>query len=257
MDGPRIVDAVFGRADPGGRRRWLIAALVAAAVYGVAFGLLPLLAGPSLEDWAASLAARIHEALGRPQELAFQPPPPPPPPVEQPPPPPPPRLHRPRAAPPPAPATSAPILAREPAAEPAAPAETVVSGNAAMFAGGATTSSGRSTRPVATAAVDPKGVPNGTGQDLTHPVGLDEEDWTCPWPREAESADIDEQVVVLRAAVRADGRASDVRILSDPGHGFGTAARTCALATHFQPARDRAGNPTFAWSPAIRVRFIR
>jgi protein TonB len=255
---PRIVDAVFGRRDRGEHRRWAWAALAAAVVYAVVFLVLPLVAAPSLQEWASTLAARIHAAIEPRQEIAIETPPPPPPVETPPPPPPPPRAtRRSRPAPPPTPATSAPIVARAPAAEPAAPAETFVTGTAPSFAGGATTSSGTSTQPVPGRTADPKGTPGGTGQDLAHPVALDAEDWACPWPREAEAADIDEQVVVLRAAVRADGRASDVRIVSDPGHGFGAAARTCALSTHFQPARDRSGNATFAWSPAIRVRFIR
>jgi periplasmic protein TonB len=64
-------------------------------------------------------------------------------------------------------------------------------------------------------------------------------------------------VVLLRVAVRPDGGATEVKVLSDPGYGFGQAARSCAIKTRFQPAQDAAGKPMFAWSGPIRVRFIR
>jgi len=57
--------------------------------------------------------------------------------------------------------------------------------------------------------------------------------------------------------VRADGHAEHVDLLSDPGFGFGAAARMCALRTRFEPARDTAGQPIIALSPPIRVHFYR
>jgi hypothetical protein len=59
------------------------------------------------------------------------------------------------------------------------------------------------------------------------------------------------------ATVRIDGRAEHVDVLSDPGFGFGAQAHFCALATHFEPARDPAGQPIAALSPPIRVHFFR
>ncbi len=79
----------------------------------------------------------------------------------------------------------------------------------------------------------------------------------CPWPREAEGLGIDEQVVLLRVVVGADGRASSADVLADPGHGFGQAALGCARVARFEPARDRAGQPYAATSPPIRVTFRR
>jgi hypothetical protein len=93
---------------------------------------------------------------------------------------------------------------------------------ARTFAGGAT-SSGTNIQPVATRAVDP-GVPGGTSQDLTHPVGLEGEDWSCPWRPEAESADIGEQVVLLRA-VGADECVRRARTSEAIGH----QCRRCAF----------------------------
>ena len=44
---------------------------------------------------------------------------------------------------------------------------------------------------------------------------------------------------------------------SDPGFGFGAAARLCAQRTRFEPARDPAGEMIGALSPPIRVHFFR
>jgi protein TonB len=68
---------------------------------------------------------------------------------------------------------------------------------------------------------------------------------------------VDEQTVVLRVSVRVDGRAERVDLLTDPGFGFGAAARLCASRTQFEPARDWAGQPAAALSPPIRVHFFR
>jgi periplasmic protein TonB len=68
---------------------------------------------------------------------------------------------------------------------------------------------------------------------------------------------VNEQTVVLRATARTDGRADSVDVLTDPGFGFGAAARLCALRTRFEPAHDAAGLPIIARSPPIRVHFFR
>jgi protein TonB len=110
--------------------------------------------------------------------------------------------------------------------------------------------------------VDGPVAPNAVGKpavarDRSRPVTLDEAAWSCPWPAEADALQVNEQTVVLRVFVRADGRADRVDVVSDPGFGFGSAARSCALATRFPPARDSSGQPIAANSPPIRVHFIR
>jgi protein TonB len=68
---------------------------------------------------------------------------------------------------------------------------------------------------------------------------------------------VNEAAVVLRVLVQADGSVQAVNVLADPGSGFGDAARTCAMRTPFRPALDDDGGPVAAWSPPIRVRFLR
>jgi protein TonB len=88
-------------------------------------------------------------------------------------------------------------------------------------------------------------------------VTLDDAAWSCAWPAEADAQQVNEQTVVLRVSVRADGTAQRVDVLSEPGSGFGAAARACALTTRFEPARDPSGHPVPADSPPIRVHFFR
>lgn len=97
---------------------------------------------------------------------------------------------------------------------------------------------------------------DGTG-DRSGAISLENQNWACPWPAEADADRIDEQVVAIRVVVRADGTVESADVLSDPGHGFAQAATTCALRTRFTPARDREGRPVRAASPDILVRFTR
>lgn len=249
--GPAPVDVVF-RAE-GRRPRWVPAVIAVAGLYGGSALLLQLAARPSLTTWGAALAHAVHEQLAREQETVVEPPPPPP-----------------EAPAPAAPATSA-VAARHagprsrslPSAAPAASARALVAaasapvdltaaplvtGAAAQYAGGVTRANAATT---VAAAPSPSAGGYGT------PVSLADDDWRCAWPAEAEAAERDEETVVLRVHVRPDGRVSEVRVLADPGFGFGAAARACAQQTLFQPARAPSGAPVGAWSPAIRVRFVR
>ncbi len=63
----------------------------------------------------------------------------------------------------------------------------------------------------------------------------------CPFPPEADKAAIDGAFVVLEADIDATGHARAVRVIRDPGHGFGRVARECALAATFEPAHDGHG----------------
>jgi protein TonB len=260
-----IVDLVFGRGDARKgteHRRGLIAGtLIAVALYTCALITVSQI-GRTAGPWAADLAARVHDVIAaeRAVDVTPTPPPPPPPATEAP------------------PAPAAHVVARSPRAahaRPAAPAQAgklaavssepadftgsaFVVGSGPSYAGGTTTSTGTSRTP-AHGAVAPGGTGSGapSAPSRARAVSLDQAAWSCPWPAEADAQQVNEQTVVLRAAVRADGRAEQVDIVSDPGFGFGAAARACALQTRFEPARDPAGQPTAALSPPIRVHFFR
>jgi protein TonB len=253
----RIVDEVFALRHPGARRRWATAALVVVGVFSAVFVGLPRLAEPSLAGWAASVAARVHAELDRDPEVTIEPPPQPPaapaPATAARGPRRPTSIRGPTAA--PAPAQTAQVIAQDPAAPPLDfIASTFVSGKAATYAGGASSSAGTSPHAVDGRAIAPAA---GDPDSRRRTVSLDESAWSCPWPSEAEGAEIHLEMVVLRVFVRSNGSAGEVKIVSDPGAGFGPAARACALRTHFRPALDDGGAAMAAWSPPIRVRFVR
>lgn len=77
----------------------------------------------------------------------------------------------------------------------------------------------------------------------------------CEFPREA--GDILHASADVVVHVRADGRAAQVIVVRDPGHGFGEAARRCALRHAFVAARDRGGRAVDAITAPITVRFTR
>ena len=267
MAGERIVDLVFA-GEPGGRwRRLLAGALVVLALYsGAVMGLQQV--GGAGATFAAELAARIHDAIAAEREVDIKlPPPPPPPPAPAPEPAAPaapvarvaPRAHAPAAH----HAPAAPAQAGQIAAASDAPVDftgsAFVVGSGSSYAGGTTTARGTSRAPV-TGAVAPGA--HGDGQaavrSRARAVTLDQASWSCPWPAEADARQVDQETVVIRVAVRADGRVDHVDVLQDPGFGFGRAARDCALASRsFAPALDAQGAPVAAQSPPIRVHFFR
>jgi periplasmic protein TonB len=249
-----VTGAVFTPPPGKAGRRAGIAGAAALAVYG-AIGAWAVLAPPR-----PSVAAPPPPEL--PVELVELPAPAPPPPS---PPPPPPRARPPDRAPPeapaPTPAQAAEVVTREPA--PDEPLDltsfTVASGQAERHAGGKTAANGTSTGAV-TGAVDPRGVANGTGTgvDRSRPVRPRANRWDgCPWPAEAEALGIDEQAVTIRVVVTADGQVESVELVTDPGHGFGAQALSCARESPFDPALDAEGRAVRARSGPLRVRFTR
>jgi protein TonB len=175
-----------------------------------------------------------------------------------------PRLHE--APPPPAPAQAAKVLTREP--DPNEPVDltgnTIVQGTADTYAGGFTSEKGTNASAVHAAAA-PTGVPGGTGpvrpqgngRDLSRAASVGNTDWNrCPFPPEADTAQVDEAYVTLEIDIRADGQPSAVRVLSDPGNGFGREARQCAMRLRYPPALDHDGTP-IPGTTKVRVRFTR
>jgi protein TonB len=257
---PTIVDLVFAGEPDGGRRRVALGGLLVMAINAAGF-LVVSHSGRSAGPWTAEMAARIHDTIATERAIDVTPPPPTaaPAPAKESPTLPPARFARaprnPRTAP------RAPAQAAQLAAASSAPADftglSFVVGSGATYAGGTTTASGTSRTPVAGPVTQSATGSGATIHNRARSVSLDEGAWSCPWPSEADAEQVNEQTVVLRAAIRPDGRAERVDVLADPGLGFGAAARACALATRFATARDPAGQPIAALSPPIRVHFFR
>lgn len=268
---PRVsIAAVTLGALPGGGGRLASAIAATVAVHGCLWLWAVLGAGEGSAVRRPALARTTD--LVQLVELAASAPPPPQPDE--------PRVQPPPAKGPPAPAakrTAAPVapsatesvrpaLAAAAAvitAETAGPvdltSDTVVAGNAAALAGGITAPA-RGTNTIQSGAGVP-GAPVASGPagavDHSSPVSLEGRSWSCPWPPEADAAQVERQTVVIRVMVNADGAVLSAEAVSDPGNGFGAAAIACALGTRFTAARDRAGDPIRARSPPIRVTFIR
>jgi protein TonB len=255
----RIVDLIFAGEPTGRVRRLAIGGACVVALYACAILLVGRF-GRSGASVCAEMAARVHDAIAAERAVDVTPPPPPPP-----------------AETPPTPHVAEPALREHVHAvaarhAPAAPAQAgqiaaastspldftgsaFVVGSGSSYAGGTTTAAGTNRKP-------PSGpvAPSGTGDGAhsrARPVSLDQAAWNCPWPAEADARQVDQETVVIRVAVGADGRAERVDVLQDPGFGFGTAARQCALTTRFAAARNPAGDPIGALSPPIRVHFFR
>lgn len=137
--------------------------------------------------------------------------------------------------------------------------ETVVLASTSTTSGGSGRADGDGAR-----GDGPGGAPRGNGPttgtgpvDRSGGVSLAEKSWACPWPHEADTQQIDEQVVVIKVVVGPEGRVESATLVSDPGHGFGAAAIACALHTRFVAARDRDGRPVRSESPPVRVQFTR
>lgn len=122
--------------------------------------------------------------------------------------------------------------------------------------------------PKAQVGGDPKGtgttlgapvpVPKAAAPDLSKPPTISGSSaWNCPFPPEADAAQVDQAVATIVVTVRPDGSPQSVSVTNDPGNGFGRAARTCALGRRYKSGLDRAGQPTTATTPPIRVRFTR
>jgi periplasmic protein TonB len=147
-----------------------------------------------------------------------------------------------------------------------------VQGEGSSYVGGSTAAAGTGTAAVYNPGAKVGGTPGGTGSgpvasaapklqgpDLSKPPGVASgASWSsCDFPQEADVDQIDYAVVTIVVTVRVDGSPQTVRVLEDPGHGFGRAARLCALTKRFTPGTDHDGNPMVGTTPPIRVTFTR
>lgn len=248
---------------------------VALVVFGIVAGMLRDLR-LAVED----NRARLHEYFWRQYDVEAEKPkdePKPEPPPPEPPPPEPAPALKPQAKPPeddpyknlppPTPAKAGPILAVERKAEDPIELPGFANGDGGvgygMMAG-----NGKGESPTMNRDATHKGVPGGGGTATAAPAAAPVEDrsrkmdlagsrtWNCPFPPEADADQIDQAVVTVQVTVRPDGTASSAAVTSDPGHGFGRAARNCALARRYQPALDRSGTPIVGSAP-VNVRFSR
>jgi protein TonB len=232
--------------------------------------LVGLMALTSVVAWIHA----VHErSAAMPDEIDVMkdeaPPPPPRPEPEVKPEPAAPSVVHPREAPPPPPAQAAKVLTQEP--DPNEPVDltgnVIVQGNADAYAGGFTSANGTNASAVHVAAA-PTGVAGGTGVPKPAPQAASDcsrraslggrmLDWACPFPPEADTAQIDEADVVLQVDVRPDGTPASVRIVTDPGNGFGREARRCALGKHYASALDHDCNSIPGTTRAFPVHFRR
>jgi protein TonB len=147
----------------------------------------------------------------------------------------------------------------------------MVQGDAKEYVGGVTAATGTATaatyNPAATAGGKPGGTGTGPvavapvkeqGPDRSKPPGISGGSWTaCDFPAEADQDQVDFAVAVIVVTVRPDGTPMSVKVMTDPGHGFGRAARMCALSKRYTPATDRDGNAVVGTTPPIHVTFTR
>ncbi|MEZ0312122.1 MAG: hypothetical protein ACAI38_10120 [Myxococcota bacterium] len=194
-----------------------------------------------------------------------------------PPPPPPPRPMEVELAPPPAP------RAREPEPEPEKPARarvtqktaakaghvitaapdqadaspvdfSIVQGAADRYVGGTTSAVGASDAPVL-GPVTPDAT--ATSKRAAVPASPAGSEWDCSALYPADANAPNAAAVMVQVRTDAAGRPQAVSILRDPGHGFGTAARACAMRQTYQPARDADDHEVPGETRPFLVRFHR
>ena len=256
-------------------RRGLILGILGALIVHAAGATEAARLANGLGAWASETRATVHGYLSRLYDVEMvNPPPPPPPPEEEKPEP---EAPKPVAAPKapresepaPAPAQAGKILTQDP--DPDAPVDLTgqgfVTGNAESYAGGVTAANGTSKRAVRDLNAMVGGAPGGTGTKPGPPVGAPDlasppklsggTDWDCPFPAEADADQVDFQRVTIVVTVRPDGTPQNVRVIGDPGHGFGRAAKQCAMRRHYEPALDRQGKPALGTMPPFSVKFTR
>jgi periplasmic protein TonB len=175
--------------------------------------------------------------------------------------------------PPPTPAKAAAVLTQkeDPDKVEDLTGNTVVTGDGTATHG-QQSASGTGDKPVLSPHASLSGVPGGKGTGSAPPpppppppavdrsksaTPLGSTSWNCPFPPEADADQIDRALVNIVVTVRPDGTPVSVNVVSDPGNGFGRAARMCALSRRYTPALDRNGTPITAATPPIRVLFTR
>lgn len=268
----------------------LIVGFSLATLSHAAFAGRALTAPVDMRMWAEQAREQIHEFLWATYDIEVVKPPPEPEPEEpeevepeeaepeevEPEPAPLPEAPPDEPPPPPPPAAEAGKVLTAPE-EPDAPldmtGEGFVTGEGDEYVGGVTAAAGTGSAATYNTAASPTGKPGGTGTTTKapppppKPKGPDRSrsatigsgtNWSsCPFPPEADVDQIDYAVVTLAITVRPDGTPRSVRVMNDPGHGFGRAARMCALSKRYTPALNRKGKAIVGTTPPVRVTFTR
>ena len=275
--------AVMSLGDRAGRVGMVIGLVVALLTHGGASAKALTSLG-EMRDAARFMQASLHDYfwskydidLDRPKPEPKNEPPPPPEPEPEPAPapkqaPPPPK--DPYDA-PPAPAQAQKILTApdKPSNEPEDLTDRgIVSGEGTGPGYGQVSAQGTATAPTYNPNAQVGGKPGGTGSgpvqaappavaapDRSKPAGIvGSADWNCAFPPEADADQVDSATAQIMVTVRPDGTPASVKVVSDPGHGFGRAARLCALGRRYTPQLDREGHAITGTTPPIRVRFVR
>jgi protein TonB len=177
--------------------------------------------------------------------------------------------------PPPAPAEAADVLTAEPDDEAVdlTGFDIVDKDGSKATGAGYTSAKGTDTKPVYDKNAKVGGVPGakGTGEpkpapppprrrkkDMSKPAGLSGgRSWNCPFPPQADAEQVHRAAALVVVKVGTSGQALSATVVSDPGYGFGAAARRCAMARSYTPALDADGKPKVSTTPPIRVSFRR
>ncbi|WP_394837660.1 energy transducer TonB [Pendulispora rubella] len=246
-----------------------VALLIASAAHAAA-AVRTAMMSLDMYRFARSVQEHVAQRLVDIYEIDEVKPPEPPPPEPEPEPakaaPPPPKA--PKDAPPPPPPP--PEAAKAAAALTADPndvvdfSNTIITGKSDSFGGGVTQSNGTG-KAVYNPAARAGGTPGGTGtapppppMDRSRAAGLlGDQNWNCPWPSEADSESVDEAYVTVEVLVGTNGRAQQVTVVKDPGHGFGREARQCAMQKPFATQLDVNGNPVAGKTKPFRIHFER
>ena len=188
----------------------------------------------------------------RPMEVELAPPPPPPPPPE---PKPEPEKRATAKLTQKTAAKAGRVMTAAPEVADASPVDfSIVQGAADNYVGGTTSAVGTSDTPVR-GPVTPDAVV--TSKRAAVPASPAGSEWDCSALYPADPNAPDAAAVVVQVRTDADGRPRSVSVLRDPGHGFGAAAKACAMRQTYQAARDTEDREVAGETRPFLVRFHR
>jgi hypothetical protein len=81
--------------------------------------------------------------------------------------------------------------------------------------------------------------------------------WECPWPVAADRYRINHAIVHVTADVTAEGKATAVQLIDEPGYEFGPDSVQCALKKNYVPGSDPLGRPVAGRTLPFSLHFNR